>query len=36
MWPDFDGAAVEEALAEYHSRERRFGTVPVLSSAARG
>ncbi len=36
MWPDFDGVAVEEALAEYHSRERRFGTVPVLSSVARG
>jgi undecaprenyl diphosphate synthase len=24
-WPDFDRAALEQALAEYHRRERRFG-----------
>jgi undecaprenyl diphosphate synthase len=36
MWPDFNAAAIKEALAEFHSRERRFGTVPVLSSAGRG
>jgi undecaprenyl diphosphate synthase len=24
-WPDFDGAALEGAIAEYHRRERRFG-----------
>ena len=36
MWPDFNAAAIKEALAEYHSRERRFGAVPVLSSAGRG
>jgi undecaprenyl diphosphate synthase len=24
-WPDFDRAVLEEALAEYHRRERRFG-----------
>jgi undecaprenyl diphosphate synthase len=24
-WPDFDRAALEDALAEYHRRERRFG-----------
>jgi undecaprenyl diphosphate synthase len=24
-WPDFDGAALEHAIAEYRGRERRFG-----------
>jgi undecaprenyl diphosphate synthase len=24
-WPDFDRAALENAIAEYHRRERRFG-----------
>jgi len=24
-WPDFDGAALKEAIAEYRRRERRFG-----------
>jgi undecaprenyl diphosphate synthase len=24
-WPDFDRAAIESAIAEYHRRERRFG-----------
>jgi len=24
-WPDFDRAALEDAIAEYHGRERRFG-----------
>jgi undecaprenyl diphosphate synthase len=27
LWPDFDRAAFEEALAEYARRERRFGGV---------
>jgi undecaprenyl diphosphate synthase len=25
FWPDFDRATLEEALAEYRRRERRFG-----------
>jgi len=25
LWPDFDDAAFEAALASYHQRERRFG-----------
>ena len=25
LWPDFDGAALDEALADYARRERRFG-----------
>ena len=25
LWPDFDDAALEEALAEYNRRERRYG-----------
>jgi undecaprenyl diphosphate synthase len=26
-WPDFDRAALEEAIGEYRRRERRFGGV---------
>lgn len=29
LWPDFDRAAFEDALAEYRRRERRFGGVGV-------
>jgi undecaprenyl diphosphate synthase len=25
LWPDFDEAALDEALAEYARRQRRFG-----------
>ena len=25
LWPDFDGAALDEAIASYRKRERRFG-----------
>jgi undecaprenyl diphosphate synthase len=25
LWPDFDEAALDEAIAAYHARERRFG-----------
>lgn len=32
MWPDFDGAALAEAVAEFRRRERRFGKV--LTAAA--
>jgi undecaprenyl diphosphate synthase len=28
MWPDFDAADLEAAVAEFHRRERRFGRVP--------
>ena len=28
LWPDFDGAALDEALADYAARERRFGKTP--------
>jgi undecaprenyl diphosphate synthase len=28
MWPDFDEADLDAALAEYRHRERRFGGVP--------
>jgi undecaprenyl diphosphate synthase len=27
LWPDFDKSAFEEALREYHSRERRYGAA---------
>ncbi len=27
MWPDFDGASLAEAIAEFHRRDRRFGRV---------
>ena len=25
LWPDFDAAALDEAIASYRARERRFG-----------
>lgn len=28
MWPEFDGDTLGSAVAEFHGRERRFGTVP--------
>ncbi len=36
LWPDFDAAALDEAIASYRQRERRFGrTSEQLSPAAR-
>ena len=29
MWPDFDGAELAAALADFRRRERRFGGVPA-------
>lgn len=29
LWPDFDAAHFDEALADYATRQRRFGKVPV-------
>ncbi len=29
MWPEFDGAALESAIADFHSRHRRFGALPA-------
>ena len=36
LWPDFDAAALDAALADYAGRERRFGSVaaPAPSAAA--
>jgi len=31
-WPDFTAADLEQAVAEFHSRERRFGTVPEAAA----
>ena len=33
MWPDFDASDLAAAVAEFHSRDRRFGTVPVAAQA---
>jgi undecaprenyl diphosphate synthase len=33
MWPDFDASDLKAAVAEYHSRERRFGAVPAVAQA---
>ena len=30
MWPEFDEADLDAAVAEFHHRERRFGAVPAL------
>ena len=36
LWPDFDDAALDEAIADYASRERRFGkTSEQVAPAAR-
>lgn len=31
LWPDFDRATLEEAMAEYRRRERRFGGVTAVA-----
>lgn len=31
-WPDFSPADLEHAVQEFHSRERRFGTVPTAAA----
>jgi undecaprenyl diphosphate synthase len=35
LWPDFDAAALDEALASYRSRERRFGRTSEQLDEAR-
>lgn len=35
LWPDFDGAALDEALTWYVGRERRFGRTSAQVRAAR-
>ncbi len=32
MWPDFDAADLEAALADFRARERRFGAVPQAAA----
>ncbi len=34
LWPDFDAADLEAALAEFQSRERRFGRVPEVAAVS--
>jgi undecaprenyl diphosphate synthase len=36
MWPDFGPAELDDALAEFRHRERRFGAVPGAAIAAGG
>ena len=31
-WPDFTAADLEHAVSEFHSRERRFGSVPAAAA----
>jgi len=33
MWPDFQASDLAGAVAEFHSRERRFGAVPKVALA---
>lgn len=33
MWPDFQASDLSAAVAEFHSRERRFGAVPKVALA---
>ncbi len=30
LWPDFSGEDLDQALKEFHSRDRRFGAVPAV------
>ena len=32
MWPEFSSADLDEAVQEFHARERRFGTVPTAAA----
>lgn len=36
LWPDFDAAALDEALDSYRQRERRFGRTSVQVTQAQG
>jgi len=36
MWPDFAEADLDAALAEFHRRERRFGSLPAQPAPAKG
>ena len=36
MWPDFDRAAFEDALAQYRQRDRRFGGLSAPSDRSVG
>ncbi len=36
LWPDFDRKALEDALAEFHRRERRYGGVGQPAAAKMG
>jgi undecaprenyl diphosphate synthase len=31
-WPDFTAADLQGAVNEFHTRERRFGTVPAAAA----
>jgi undecaprenyl diphosphate synthase len=35
LWPEFDAAALDEAIASYHRRERRFGRTSEQLAVAR-
>ncbi|MDQ3698575.1 MAG: di-trans,poly-cis-decaprenylcistransferase [Gemmatimonadota bacterium] len=32
MWPEFDTSDLEHAVAEFHSRQRRFGAIPAAAA----
>ncbi|CAN5372179.1 di-trans,poly-cis-decaprenylcistransferase [soil metagenome] len=34
LWPDFAPSDLDEAVQEFHARERRFGSVPAPAAAA--
>jgi undecaprenyl diphosphate synthase len=36
LWPDFDDAALDAALADFRSRQRRFGGVPGTAPSRAG
>jgi len=36
MWPDFNSAALDAALAEFSGRDRRFGGLPAAAPSSMG
>ena len=34
LWPDFDRAALDAAIAEFRQRERRFGGLDAKSATS--
>ena len=34
MWPDFDAPDLDAAIRQFHTRQRRFGAIPLMATAS--